>query len=616
VKNEGEDLVLLSFLDTPIDATLTKSRKQSAVAPPADASQIARLEQELDVTRKELENAIRDRETAEEELRAINEEAMSVSEEFQTTNEELETSKEELQSLNEELTALNGQLQETLDRHRIVANDLENILNSADVATLFLDEHLNIRFFTPALKPLFSIIASDIGRPLDDLAHRFADRNLLADARAVLANLLPVTREVEAEGGTWYTRRVLPYRTKDNRIEGVVITFVDVTLRKQAEDSLNAAKLQAESANLGKSRFLAAASHDLRQPLQTLSLLYGILKKKLTDESALQLVARGEETLTAMSGMLNTLLDINQLEAGVVRPEIVDFPIGAMLERLRTEFAYHAHSHGLDWRVLPCRLAIRSDPRLLEQIMRNLLSNAVKYTKTGRILLGCRRRGDTLRIEVWDTGLGIPEAQLGAIFEEFHQVDNPGRELERGLGLGLAIVRRLGDLLGHRVDVRSREGSGSVFAVEVALAPEGARLAAPGGDRDVQDVVARSGSILIVEDDPALRESLELLLRTEGHRTAAAADGEEALRLAGRKDAAPDIVIADYNLPRGLTGLDVMARLREMLGYDVPALVLTGDISTDTLREIAQQGYLQRSKPIGTEDLIRLVQSMLAEPST
>ena len=262
---------------------------------------------------------------------------------------------------------------------------------------------------------------------------------------------------------------------KDDRIKGVVITFADITARKQAEDALNAAKLQAESANLGKSRFLAAASHDLRQPLQTLTFLQGLLARKLKDKDALQLVTRSEEALTAMAGMLNTLLDINQLEAGVIRPGIVDFPINDLLERLKTEFAYHTQTRRLGWRVLPCRLAVRSDPRLLEQMIRNLLSNAVKYTEQGRILLGCRRRGNKLRIEVWDTGLGIPEGQLRAIFEEFHQVDNPARELNRGLGLGLAIVQRLGDLLGHTIDVRSRQGRGSVFAIEVALAPKEVR---------------------------------------------------------------------------------------------------------------------------------------------
>jgi two-component system, chemotaxis family, CheB/CheR fusion protein len=609
VKSDGEELVLLSFLDVPKH----EQKSEAVVEPPADASRMAQIEQELDVTSKELENAIHDRETAEEEIRAINEEAMSVNEEYQATNEELETSREELQSLNEELTALNSQLQETLDQHKAIANDLENILNSADVATLFLDEKLNIRFFTPAAKSLFSVIASDVGRPIADLAHHFANGNLLADAKTVLAKLVPLTREIEAENGAWYTCRVLPYRTKDNRIEGVVITFVDVTARKQAEDSLNVAKLQAESANLGQSRFLAAASHDLRQPLQTLSFLQGLLAKKLKDRDVLQLVARSEETLTAMSGMLNTLLDINQLEAGVIRPKFVDFPINDLLERLKTEFAYHTRNHELDWRVLPCRLAVCSDRRLLEQMIRNLLSNAVKYTKKGGVLLGCRRRGDKLRIEVWDTGLGIPEGQLRAIFEEFHQIDNPARELSRGLGLGLAIVERLGDLLGHTIDVRSRRGSGSVFAIEVALVPEGRPLAPKSIEPEREEIAARSGSILIVEDDPALRYSLEVLLRADGHRTTAAADGEEAIKLVARKDAQPDFVIVDHNLPQGQTGLQVMARLREMFGHDLPALMLTGDISTQTLSEIAQQGYVHRSKPISAQDLRHLIRSLLAE---
>jgi two-component system CheB/CheR fusion protein len=197
VKNDDEELVLLSFRD--------RHRAQTEIRCDARAGRraprIARTEQELDATRKELEEAIRDRETAEDEIRAINEEAMSVSEEFQTTNEELETSREELQSLNEELTALNSQLQETLSEHQAIANDLENTLNSADVATLFLDENLRIRFFTPAARALFSVITSDVGRPLADLARHFADGNLLADATEVLASLVP--RDTRDRGREW-----------------------------------------------------------------------------------------------------------------------------------------------------------------------------------------------------------------------------------------------------------------------------------------------------------------------------------------------------------------------------------------------------------------------------
>ena len=429
------------------------------VEPTDDASRIAELERELDATRKELQSAIRDLEISNEEQKAINEEAMSVNEEFQSTNEELVTSKEELQSLNEELTALNSQLQETLERQRSTSNDLQNILDSADVATLFLDRDLNIRFFTPAAKSLFRVIATDIGRPLADLTPLAADRDLLADARAVLTSSAPLGREIEAADGAWYIRRILPYRTQDNRIEGVVITFADISEIKAAEREIQAARaysdsiidtirqplvvldeeLRVVSANRSFYRHVRARAGGGRRPSRSapspmthsgssgaarlpragagrarsgrglrdrdrapaarptapaaqcpqdprraarrsgrscwrsttspnagarrrrwrppsarpsrpisasrasspppamicasrcrrISLLQGLLAKKVKDKAALRLVARLDETVSAMSGMLNTLLDINQLEAGIVRREMVDFPINA-----------------------------------------------------------------------------------------------------------------------------------------------------------------------------------------------------------------------------------------------------------------------------------------------
>ena len=323
-----------------------------------------------------------------------------------------------------------------------------------------------------------------------------------------------------------------------------------------------------------------------------------MLAKKVEDEATLQLVGRLDETVSSMSSMLDTLLDINQLEAGIVRREMVDFPINAVLEQLRTEFTYHATAHRLGWRVVPSSLSVRSDPRLLEQMIRNLLSNAVKYTSTGKILLGCRRRGDMLRIEVWDTGIGIPEEQLQAIFEEFHQLDNPARERSKGLGLGLAIVQRLADLLGHAVDVRSRPGKGSVFAVEVPLGQDAPHWRPQYLWPEATENRHQSGAILVVEDDPSVREMLTLLLDGEGHRTTAVEDGRKALELVAQGAVRPDLVVADYNLPGGLNGLQVIARLRETLGHEIPAIILTGDISTDTLREIAQGGHLHLNKPV------------------
>ena len=224
-----------------------RQRPDRPAEPADDLSRVAELERELDATRKELQSAIHDLEIANEEQKAINQEAMSANEEFQSTNEELMTSREELQSLNEELTALNSQLQETLERQRSTSNDLQNILDSSGVATLFLDGALNIRFFTPAAKSLFRVIATDIGRPLADLTPLAADRDLLADARAVLTSLAPLGREIEAEGGAWYVRRILPYRTQDNRIDGVVITFADISEIKAAEREIRAARAYSDS---------------------------------------------------------------------------------------------------------------------------------------------------------------------------------------------------------------------------------------------------------------------------------------------------------------------------------------------------------------------------------
>jgi two-component system CheB/CheR fusion protein len=731
VQAEGEEFLLVSFADEP-------ERAKSGDDGAADPSYVARLEQELDAARKELESAIHDLETSNDELTAANEEAMSTNEELQSTNEELETSKEELQSLNEELTALNSQLNETIEQQRATTNDLQNTMNSSEIAMLFLDGNLEIRLFTPAARSMFSVIASDIGRPLADLARRINDPLLLADAAAVLAGEGPPLREVEADDGAWYTRRILPYRNQDDRVEGVVITFTDLTERKTAEraievarsysdsiintirqplvvldealrvvsasrsfydmfslgpeetvgrpldavndglfdlaalrdfldrlrrgegavedhpvevalaargtrallvnaleireepragrkilvtiediterkrvsEALEAARRMAEQANLGKSRFLAAASHDLRQPLQTLTLLRGILAKRIRDPSGARLIAKLEETLGAMSGMLNTLLDINQLEAGIVRPEIAEFPIGSLLDRLRTEFVYHVTTKQLDWRVVASGLTVRSDPRLLEQMLRNLLANAVKYTERGKILLGCRRRGDRLRVEVWDTGIGIPAGQLKAVFEEFRQLDNAARERSRGLGLGLSIVQRICGLLGHAVDVRSWPGGGSVFAIEVPLGASRPRL--PGGAEGTDALAGPSGAILIVEDDPAVREMLALLFEGEGHQATAVAGAGEALALAARGALAPDVIVADYNLPGDMTGVEVIARLRQSLRRDVPAVILTGDIASGTLRKIAEADCVHLSKPAEPEVLTRQILTFLA----
>jgi two-component system CheB/CheR fusion protein len=520
-------------------------------------------------------------------------------------------------STNADLTAVNSQLKDTLDRQRTTSDDLQNILYSIDVATLFLDTELNIRFFTPATQLLFNFGPSDVGKPVASRQSLAADDTLLLDARTVLKTVTPIEREIESRSGGWYNRRVLPYRTRNRGVEGVVITFTDITERKRAKRALELAKQQAERANAAKSRFLAAASHDLRQPLQTLHLLQGLLTKVVEGEGTQKLIARFDQTLAGMSDMLNTLLDINQIDSGSVRVEKVTFPVNDLLDVLRDEFTCHAEDKNVSLHVLPCSLLIHSDPRLLEQMIRNLLSNALKYTKRGKVLLGCRRRNGMLSIEVCDTGSGIPGEELDSIFEEYHQLDNAARERSQGLGLGLSIVKGLGNLLDHRIRVRSQPGRGTVFGVELIL-PERTAANQLEHNRRLDEPrleTVRHAAILIIEDDPQVRDLLEHLLKDEGYRTAVASDGAAALRLIDDGTIRPDLILTDFNLPNGLDGLQVTAKLREKLLRKTPVIVLTGDISTGTSREIARQNCVKLNKPVKLKELTQTIQQIVALPA-
>lgn len=611
VSSQGEQMLLVCFVEERRDKLKPKDGST-----PSDVLNVAEIEKELEATTIELDYTFRSLEILREEHRATTEEAKLINEEYQATNEELLASREEMQTLNEELIVLNNQLQETLEQQRTTFSDLQNVIFSTDVATIFLDIDLRIRFFTPATNSLFHIIQSDIGRPLADLSSLATDDALLADAKVVLLSLAAVEREIEAPSGLWFVRRILPYRTVDSGVQGVVITFVDITERKHAAEALEAAKRQSELANIAKSRFVAAASHDLRQPLQTLALLHGLLERAVEGDKALALVTRLDRTLGAMSSLLNTLLDINQIEAGIVKAETSTFKINDLLDRLREEFTYLAQAQSLTLHVLPCGLSIRSDARLLEQMVRNLLSNALKYTKQGKVVVGCRRRNGGVSIEIWDTGIGIPQEELQAIFEEYHQVDNAARERGRGLGLGLSIVQRLANLLGHPVRVRSRRGRGSVFTIEAELATDGpVQQLDPVrrvSDSKQPEVGRHTGSILVVEDDPDVCELLETFLIEQGYRTATAPDGSAAMELATRGTVRPDLVIADYNLPKGLNGLQLAERLRETFDRELPVIILTGDISAETLRNVSLKSCAQLTKPVRLPELTAVIQRLLS----
>ena len=605
----AEQYLLACFVQAPRIFAPTPSDEASADAE-VDATRVFMLEAELEATREDLRDALSDLESEVEVHASDSAEALSVNEEFQSTNEELLASKEELQALNEELTALNGQLQETLERYRTTANDLQNVLYSTDVATLFLDLDLNIRFFTPAARAVFRVIATDIGRPLADLAAISSDEHLAADAASVLTSSGPIEREISGLDGVWYLRRIQPYRADGGRVEGVVITFIDITERKRTHAALVAAKREADRATVAKSRFLAAASHDLRQPLQSLALLHGMMTRDRRNGEALRLSNLMDRTLNSMTEMLDSLLDVNRIESGIVRPELRAVAIAPLMARIGEEFAPQCEQKGLKLRVVRCKAWVRTDPRLLEQMLRNLLSNALKYTAKGGILMGCRVNGDRLTIQVRDSGIGVAQAEQGKIFDAYHQAEKADFLAGRGLGLGLSIVQRLADLLDHPVTVRSAPDKGSTFMVTLPVVA--AQDVGPTETPPAQaDATRRTGTILLVEDEDDLRQLLVELLESAGHSVIAAANAHDALAFAAGTMDPPDLLLTDFDLPGSTSGLLLAQDLPDVLSCHVPTIILTDDITTETMQHIAATPFDQISKPVPPEVLLDRISTLL-----
>jgi signal transduction histidine kinase len=388
---------------------------------------------------------------------------------------------------------------------------------------------------------------------------------------------------------------------------------------------LSRALEEKERANQAKGRFLSAANHDLRQPFQALRLFHHILMERLADTRDRSIAEKMGEALDAGEKLLHALLEVATLDAGVVRPQLADVPVSAVFEDLLVEFRGMAAEKGLVLRAMPTRMVIRTDRTLLTRMLGDLVRNAIRFTEKGRVTIGCRhqgnRQGRWLRIEVWDTGTGIPPEQLDNIFEDFVQLGNPERDRRQGLGLGLAKVRRKAALLGHSVEVRSRQGRGSVFAISVPVVGT-ERLPTPAPVQDTEPVVAGDRLILVVEDDPIQRDAVRLLLESWDYRVMAADEGENALALfAGTKsqDSAatdvpvPDLIVSDFRLPGRLTGVQTVARVGERLGRPVPGLILTGDTAPERIREAVATGCRLLHKPVSPEDLRDAIAAILSE---
>jgi two-component system, sensor histidine kinase len=381
--------------------------------------------------------------------------------------------------------------------------------------------------------------------------------------------------------------------------------------RAQGEDAVRAARDVADRANLAKSRFLATASHDLRQPLQALSLLHGSLRRMAVPGAVSEVLDQQEQAISGMSRLLNALLDISKLESGAIKPDPTDFTVAALFEEMRQEFAALASSKGLNLEVEPCAEFAHSDLSLVGQVLRNLVANAIKYTRTGWVALRCLHdQPACVRIEVLDTGVGIPAEQLRFIYDEFYQVGVHANTTREGYGLGLSIVQRIVALLDLRLDVQSEVGKGSVFSLTLPLGDARAvpvarpRLESPRPTRRLQ------GRVLLVEDDPAVRAATRLLLKSEGFQVSAVATMAEALEQA-KSGPAIDLVVTDYHLAGGETGTQVISALRTALGRTPRAVLLTGDTSS-AVREMPGDALLRiASKPIDAEELLAMLRELL-----
>ena len=398
----------------------------------------------------------------------------------------------------------------------------------------------------------------------------------------------------------------VPLRDVKGRITGAIAAFIDITARKEAETQAREARKAAEQSSNAKSRFLAAASHDLRQPLSAMSLYLKLLQDEVKP-SGQAILAKLTDCVGSLSTLLNDLLDLSKLDAGVVVPNISNFAMSALLTNLESLHTPEATLKNLRFRCRPCQKTAHTDPILFKRILDNLISNAIRYTHQGAVMVTCRRRSGKFWVEVRDSGVGISAGNITEIFEEFRQLDCGGRT--RGSGLGLAIVAKTAKLLGLEITVRSSPGAGSVFSVEFPLGSEMATPPCAEAPRQIEPLC-----IALVEDNEAVRDALTLWLQSLGHSVIAAASGSGLYQKVARQ--LPDIVVSDYRLAAGETGYDAIQLLRERTRADLPAILITGDTDPAIIRSMADRGIAVLHKPLVLETLLACLDDLTHQGAT
>ncbi|MBN8957615.1 MAG: hybrid sensor histidine kinase/response regulator [Rhizobiales bacterium] len=426
---------------------------------------------------------------------------------------------------------------------------------------------------------------------IDPFLERFPERDLVIEIRAnrmpdggLVTTFTDMTPSVAAAEALEQSNVTLERRVRERTEE---------LTRLNAE--LGRAKAEADEANISKTRFLAAASHDILQPLNAARLYVTSLVEQQGHADD-RLVSSIDASLEAVEEILSVLLDISRLDAGAMKPEVAAFPVGEMLRQLEVEFMPLARAKGLDLTFVPCSLAIKSDRRLLRRLLQNLVSNAIKYTPQGRVLIGCRRFRRRLRIEVYDTGLGIPPSKRRAVFKEFQRLDQ-GARVARGLGLGLSIVERIARVLDHKVDMQSALGRGSHFWVDVPIASSGARVVSLSVPKAADSGTLSGMTVLCIDNEPKILEGMQILLSGWGCRVLIAPDVETALSQMQNAGGPLNGLLVDYHLDHG-NGIEAIAAMRAQAGADLPAILITADRSPRVRQEARASGVVLLNKPV------------------
>ncbi len=613
---EGE-FALVLIAETELDAA--EQPEQAGVQ--TDNQVLSNLERELQRTKLHLQDTIEQAEVSSEELKASNEEMQAINEELRSATEELETSKEELQSINEELLTVNYELKTNVEETDKINDYLTNLIASTDIATVFVDRSMRIKWFTPRATEIFSMLPVDTGRSLLDITHRLDYADLAGDAASVFETLTLIEREVSSTDQRWYIVRLLPYRSSEDHIDGTVLTFIEITQRRLAEEELRRSEeamrlaVSQRSTSL-KDEFFAVMSHELKHPLNLIQLNAELLRR-LPEFNTPGQVAKSLDTIrdavSSQARIIDDLLDEARVRTGKLKLMRGPLDLVSVLRGIHNVVKSDTLGREIELQVPGAAepaLIIDADPTRLEQVLWNLINNALKFTPApGKIWIVAERDQDMARVRVIDSGVGINGEHLSKVFDLFGQASSAHTTYQReGLGIGLSLVKQLTEAHGGRVQVESQgTGCGSTFTLWLPLNLH--ECERPPVAFKEQAGRLKGLTVLLVDDAPEVLETLQMLLEMEEAQVTAFSDPLLALEAASRQ--LFDLIVSDIGMPK-MNGHELMKALRMLPNTkDTPSLALTGYGAGDDAIKARTAGFtLHLGKPVAYDDLIEALEEI------